>query len=965
MATKRWGCVWFALLFMLVGSAAWGASISGTVTNTTGTDGRIYLRLTNQPEGFSTQLGTSISGAGAFTINGVEAGNRYRVEAYLDTQDTGVQHANDPVGASVTVDATSGNVSVGSFALHPQPVVPPEIGAVIVYQGNGGNIVLWDAPRGVNSLPIAEKYTVYWSSSPTGPAIEANSREVWSGDKDFFVHSGGSASLYYSVTARVGDISVSSAWTPVSRSSGTGSVNGKIYFPGVTPTGPLMVALAEESQMPPRFQVVVIPNPTSGATFTASNVAPGTYTVYPLLDLNNSGTFDYGDIGPADSNDSSATVTVESSPVSAPDITLANQNAFTILTTSHGKNGEYDWYHLQLSVQSMKKQVVRAQVLPGPQIASAIDLARHENQFEVWKNVSRPSVDDAYPVVLTYFDGSTETVNCTVTGVLDAFATPVSPVGYLAYEPNPTLRWSAPSVAPADFRYSLWVNPVSAPDQGWDVWGIPKTQSSWVYGMQGDVVEQTLDREASYDWAITVTDRYGNQAQNQASFIATDAPALNGFSPRGGVAKTTVTITGVNFLSNSYRNVYFNGVEGRVTGVTESSLTAEVPAGASTGYISVQIGGYRLESDRVFTVATPIVMTGVIRNSAETPIAGATVEVEGEPTLTVHTGADGTFTLQPLFTGDNLRLKITKSGFVATYTGYVPPTVTLTRHLYTAAELTAYGATAGKGLLIGKVVNTAVTPPLPVSGVAVTARGGGGGSYPVVYYSGSVFGGSATGANGIFVVRNVSDFDWVSLGLSKSGWAFSDHGYEVRADSVTEGVVFGHEDLYTLSVTVLGSGAAKGTVTSIPAGIACRGTGTDCTELFQQNDTVQLVATADAGSRFSGWGGACSGTGACTVAMTSSLDVSASFAENLYIRKGSSYYSSLQPAFDAAQDGETIQLQGVMLSGNVWYFSRPLVQLKLVGGYDSSFFNNPGVTTLNGRVNLQGGTLRVEKVRIR
>jgi trimeric autotransporter adhesin len=77
---------------------------------------------------------------------------------------------------------------------------------------------------------------------------------------------------------------------------------------------------------------------------------------------------------------------------------------------------------------------------------------------------------------------------------------------------------------------------------------------------------------------------------------------------------------------------------------------------------------------------------------------------------------------------------------------------------------------------------------------------------------------------------------------------------------------------FTVSVSRTGTGA--GTVTSSPAGIAC---GTTCSADLAGN--VQLTATPTAGSAFTGWGGACSGTGACALTMDAAKEVEARFAD--------------------------------------------------------------------------------------
>lgn len=75
-----------------------------------------------------------------------------------------------------------------------------------------------------------------------------------------------------------------------------------------------------------------------------------------------------------------------------------------------------------------------------------------------------------------------------------------------------------------------------------------------------------------------------------------------------------------------------------------------------------------------------------------------------------------------------------------------------------------------------------------------------------------------------------------------------------------------------LSVAKLGTGL--GTMTSAPLGINC---GAACAFWFAGNSTVSLTATATAGSVFAGWSGGCSGTGTCSVVMSSAKSVTATF----------------------------------------------------------------------------------------
>jgi hypothetical protein len=76
---------------------------------------------------------------------------------------------------------------------------------------------------------------------------------------------------------------------------------------------------------------------------------------------------------------------------------------------------------------------------------------------------------------------------------------------------------------------------------------------------------------------------------------------------------------------------------------------------------------------------------------------------------------------------------------------------------------------------------------------------------------------------------------------------------------------------FVLAVAVTGSGSVE----SQPAGIRC---GSSCSASFENGGTVTLSATPELGARFTGWGGACSGTAStCTVSMSAARTVTAGF----------------------------------------------------------------------------------------
>ena len=78
----------------------------------------------------------------------------------------------------------------------------------------------------------------------------------------------------------------------------------------------------------------------------------------------------------------------------------------------------------------------------------------------------------------------------------------------------------------------------------------------------------------------------------------------------------------------------------------------------------------------------------------------------------------------------------------------------------------------------------------------------------------------------------------------------------------------------TQTLTVATTGNGSGAVSSNPAGISC---GSMCSHAYTTGTSVTLTATPASGSVFSGWSGACSGTGGCSVTMSQAQSVSATF----------------------------------------------------------------------------------------
>src|SRR5262245_42395273 len=109
--------------------------------------------------------------------------------------------------------------------------------------------------------------------------------------------------------------------------------------------------------------------------------------------------------------------------------------------------------------------------------------------------------------------------------------------------------------------------------------------------------------------------------------------------------------------------------------------------------------------------------------------------------------------------------------------------------------------------------------------------------------------------------------------MTRAAWLFAVAAVSAVVLGSAPGSAQAPAPVLTVSVT----GAGK--VTSNPAGIDC---GSDCSEPYPRQATgapqvVELQAIPGAG-QFEGWGGACSGTGACSVTMSADKSVSARFS---------------------------------------------------------------------------------------
>ena len=98
-------------------------------------------------------------------------------------------------------------------------------------------------------------------------------------------------------------------------------------------------------------------------------------------------------------------------------------------------------------------------------------------------------------------------------------------------------------------------------------------------------------------------------------------------------------------------------------------------------------------------------------------------------------------------------------------------------------------------------------------------------------------------------------------------------GYDFRASQLAMAKL-AEEAFDKHQNVIVEAGTGTGTVASSPSGINC---GSTCSSTYSSGTAVSLSATPASGQVFSGWSGACSGTGACGVTMSSNQSVTATF----------------------------------------------------------------------------------------
>ena len=133
-----------------------------------------------------------------------------------------------------------------------------------------------------------------------------------------------------------------------------------------------------------------------------------------------------------------------------------------------------------------------------------------------------------------------------------------------------------------------------------DLGSLAATADATVTLVVTPTTDGTLSTTASVASNVSDPDGPNNAATRDVAVAFAPTPSVTSIAPLNGIAGTSVTINGTGLTGAT--SVTFNGVPAVVTGNTDTQITADVPAEATTGKIAVTTPGGTATSAATFTV---------------------------------------------------------------------------------------------------------------------------------------------------------------------------------------------------------------------------------------------------------------------------------------------------------------------------------------------------------------------------
>lgn len=561
-----------------------GYTVSGNISYTGASTGWTYVYL--EPSGctgIDGIPGTAISestltgSGGAYTIRGVPPGS-YTVYAWMDTLGQGQPNSADPSGTGgTTVSVTDADVTGAMDTMSsPTPttpttapnlksIAPTDLGVVISYGGvsNGSGVEEFTS------------YNVQWSTTSTGfgsadsasfqavgktsqvwilnDAIKGISGSFTNGTAYYFRVRGnnpaGSGPWSYWAGPSNSCTSSSCATTvtigAAGASSGWNEVTGTVTIPSsvtINAGAVLYTGFYDQSTNTAYATAITSPTTASANSYTVYVPSGSNYIQFGILDQNDDGLIDAGDVDNVTGNNSAA-VTV-SGPLTGQDLTLPGADSQTRVTTSYFQSSSMSYYSLNLQVGEGVDLPVAVTLASGPNVLQPVDMSDAcqgcgSLQFDYFATTgTTPKVGDAYTFDVTYAENpsSPGTATAAVSAVLGTgqLATSLTPgPASTTVSTTPTFAWTYPANA-GSYVYQFYLQD----SNGNTIWSIPGQNSnangftSTQIPMPGGLVYGTdptdstntptlsaLAAGTQYQWQITTIDSNGNQATYQTYFV--------------------------------------------------------------------------------------------------------------------------------------------------------------------------------------------------------------------------------------------------------------------------------------------------------------------------------------------------------------------------------------------------------------------------------------------------------------
>ena len=506
--------------------ASIGYTVSGAISYSGSGTGQTYITLVPVSCGLEGYPQTSITKAaltsgGTYQIRGVPPG-KYTLAAWMDTIGQGAPNATDPLGtASVTV--SNANVTGADATMVTPTLSAPTTSPTLksISPANLGAVVSIDSTSVENSIAFEEftSYQVEWSTTLTGfstsnsakfqavgtrtkflilnNSVKGLSGSFTNGDAYYFRVAGstsaGTGPWSYWAGSDV-TCSTTSCALPVTvgAPSGTGynAVTGTVTIPSsVKPTGPLYVGFNDEKGNIAYYTVIANPSNSTPNTYSV-NVPDGLdYFFFAILDQNNDGLIDLGDLTNIYQAETIAPIAI-SGPLSGEDLTLSSANGqaaviFAIDEYTLPMNGVPTTStdsELLLDVSEGLKLPVALTLTGGPNVISPVDMGSlcqdcgSEFGYYVRLATVLPNIGNTYNFTVTYSDGTTQSLTAEVTSAIGSgkAITALAPT-YNTASPSttPTFTWTYPANA-GNYTYYFYLEPST----GGTIWEIPADPST-------------------------------------------------------------------------------------------------------------------------------------------------------------------------------------------------------------------------------------------------------------------------------------------------------------------------------------------------------------------------------------------------------------------------------------------------------------------------------------------------------